>query len=592
MKRGHILSLGRRLAVVLGILVISVAPLNAKETTVTVLDFEVQSSERSHEYLGKGFAEFISVELSTIKQVVLVEREKRNEILDEMKFSLSGLTDDKDIMEIGKLLSSHYLITGSIFNMSGVLAITGRLIDVETGTVIIHSSSEGTMKEYKKITQQLTYEFLKALELEDQYTVQTVEGSSDDETVLASFSEAMDAYDKGENEEALEKLQKASKIDKKNKAVRRYINKLNIVTPKYQFEASLWGSAYNPALAAGLDKGIVFLNGDIFEPWKVALELGYVNNMVKTPSGDEVYFESNMFPGTAHLGYLAPLGEKFGIGIEMNWVTPFEYVEIYKGKDDPPKNVPIILDGEKVDKGFLLFLGEMYAGTTIGTSYRFSEMFSAGVNGSIYFPVGGFEQFQMEKEGNVIIYTDWDSDADDRKIALPDEAGFSFGLGFILKPLAEKLYIDFSALYPFITRYYYDIDQDAIINGTYPIYLSAAVNGQLIKNHLYIGLKSSFDIYKDPEATGFFLKETPVLEWWIFPFLSIRGGYILSYLSIDQQQSLGHGFMAGLTVKIGDFYIDLNYNRREAPLTSVGGFAVPHASFLINISFQNMPPRR
>jgi TolB-like protein len=45
---------------------------------LAVLDFEVQSDNPSYRYLGKGFAEFVSVNLLKIKDLQLVEREKHN----------------------------------------------------------------------------------------------------------------------------------------------------------------------------------------------------------------------------------------------------------------------------------------------------------------------------------------------------------------------------------------------------------------------------------------------------------------------------------------------------------------------------------
>jgi hypothetical protein len=74
------------------------------------------------------------------------------------------------------------------------------LIDVESGQVKAYASSEGSMSEYKKITQDLTVEILNALHINNSYVVQDVTSAENDEIVLASFSEAVDAYDTGDDD--------------------------------------------------------------------------------------------------------------------------------------------------------------------------------------------------------------------------------------------------------------------------------------------------------------------------------------------------------------------------------------------------------
>lgn len=53
--------------------------------------------------LGKGFAEIISFELGKTRAVRIVDREKRNEALQEMEFALSGATDEANQIHITDL---------------------------------------------------------------------------------------------------------------------------------------------------------------------------------------------------------------------------------------------------------------------------------------------------------------------------------------------------------------------------------------------------------------------------------------------------------------------------------------------------------
>ena len=68
---------------------------------VAIMDFQIESANDSYQHLGKGFAEFVSVELSGTPGLTLVDREKRNAALEEMKFGLSGLADGENAAEVG-----------------------------------------------------------------------------------------------------------------------------------------------------------------------------------------------------------------------------------------------------------------------------------------------------------------------------------------------------------------------------------------------------------------------------------------------------------------------------------------------------------
>ena len=61
--------------------------------------------------------------LSGTPGLTLVDREKRNAVLDETKFGMSGLADDKTRTELGKLLSVNYLLSGMILDLQGMLVV-------------------------------------------------------------------------------------------------------------------------------------------------------------------------------------------------------------------------------------------------------------------------------------------------------------------------------------------------------------------------------------------------------------------------------------------------------------------------------------
>lgn len=79
--------------------------------------------------------EMAVTEIGRIDTLTLVERKRLNDVLEEQRMSLSGLTDTSAAIEIGKLLSANYLVTGSVIEMAGSVVIFGRIINVESGEI-------------------------------------------------------------------------------------------------------------------------------------------------------------------------------------------------------------------------------------------------------------------------------------------------------------------------------------------------------------------------------------------------------------------------------------------------------------------------
>ena len=569
------------------------------QSAITILDFEVNSNNKDHKYLGKGFSQFVSVELSKYDELSIVEREKRNEIIEEIKVGLSGLTNEDDLIQLGNLLQAKYLVTGEIFDMSSQLVFTCRIIDIETGVVMKQISTEGDVGQYKIIVDNIVSGIAVTFDIEKQ--AESIATSSTDAEVLETFSNALDAYDKGDDERARTEIQKAKVLDGKNSAVIQLENKLIVISPKFQFEDPMWQSSYNPAASVMLDSNLFYFRSDIFQELFVG-DFEPNPNVILMGDATNPTYLYNLFPFLvkSRIGYNFKVSDKIGINTEIGYIVPNESVTIYD-IDNNDRSIPIIINGEEVATGSSLVMEEQYIQVTAGTAYKLTDNFSVGLNGSIILPINNYNPNGytgisgdeilfglLNEEGNTV--EDWNNDLDENdnenSYVLPDKIGFLINPGVLLLLFSQSLLVDFNVAIPINhVRYYYDYDQDAFINGTWPIYLSASVNGTLIDNKLFLGFKSNFDIYRDIEAKGFFLKETPVLEFWPTTFISMRGGYIFSFYSIDERSSYGHGILAGITFINNKFDLDVTYNNRTTPISIVEGVLVSTGSVLISVTY-------
>ncbi len=104
-----------------------------KISIVTVFDFNVENISQSE---GKLISDLFGSAIVSKSSLNVIGRNRRENILDEMKFSLSGCVDDSCQLEAGKMLAADGIITGTVGMASSRYIINVRLLDVETSEVL------------------------------------------------------------------------------------------------------------------------------------------------------------------------------------------------------------------------------------------------------------------------------------------------------------------------------------------------------------------------------------------------------------------------------------------------------------------------
>ncbi len=88
------------------------ASLKAAET-VSILNFDNTAQKAEHEWLRKGLAVMLTSDLMKCPDVQMVERENLQTILKEHALAQSGVIDETQAVQIGKLLHATLLVYGS-----------------------------------------------------------------------------------------------------------------------------------------------------------------------------------------------------------------------------------------------------------------------------------------------------------------------------------------------------------------------------------------------------------------------------------------------------------------------------------------------
>jgi len=173
-------------------------------------------------------AEYLNSAMSSFPGITVIERERLYDIINEQKFQLSGLTDDESVVEVSNLLNAKQMVVGSFLREGDNLTVSGRIVDVEGGTVLSSESiSAGYDNNLPQITKRFVFQLLAKLPeyeitIPFKAKINTIEDrdSSSDE----NYAKALEALFNNDEVTAMEFLERSvSGASLNNDAVNQYI---------------------------------------------------------------------------------------------------------------------------------------------------------------------------------------------------------------------------------------------------------------------------------------------------------------------------------------------------------------------------------
>lgn len=150
----------RRLSVLLMLLLLMAnhpfASPEKGKITIAIVDFKNTSGNSSLDYLEKSLPEMLITNLAIKGIFNIVERSRLQDAIKEMQLGMTGVVDQSNAVELGKAVGANAILLGSFLEISGVIRINARLIDVETSKVLKAESVQGDVgREIFNLTDQL-----------------------------------------------------------------------------------------------------------------------------------------------------------------------------------------------------------------------------------------------------------------------------------------------------------------------------------------------------------------------------------------------------------------------------------------------------
>jgi TolB-like protein len=119
-------------------LLISIFLITGKAQTqvrIAITDFENQSDRFHLDSWERLVPELLRDAFSASDGVTVVTRDRVEAIMKEQALSLSGMVDQGQVEEVGKLLQAEFIITGSILEINDRIRVSAAIIRIKTGEI-------------------------------------------------------------------------------------------------------------------------------------------------------------------------------------------------------------------------------------------------------------------------------------------------------------------------------------------------------------------------------------------------------------------------------------------------------------------------
>jgi len=114
---------------------------------LSVLSFEDRTHMPNLAWLRKGLADMLVAEFARNPSLVVVQRDRLEEVFREQAFQLSGRVAEESAVRVGRIAGATVLVTGSVSVVDGTLRLDAQLLDVERGAVLGTANAQGPVQD-------------------------------------------------------------------------------------------------------------------------------------------------------------------------------------------------------------------------------------------------------------------------------------------------------------------------------------------------------------------------------------------------------------------------------------------------------------
>lgn len=170
--------------------------------TLAVLYFDNNTKNADLDVMRKGLADMIVTDLVAWDGVTVVERDKFEAVVAELKLQRTKYFDQSTAVKIGKFLEARYLLTGSMMISGEKLILDAKLVDATKNAVVVTARADGGKDEVFEIEQALVERVAAGIDVKVKNERDRRRAKVPSLEALVDYSKAIDLSDSGKLDEA------------------------------------------------------------------------------------------------------------------------------------------------------------------------------------------------------------------------------------------------------------------------------------------------------------------------------------------------------------------------------------------------------
>jgi TolB-like protein len=190
------------------LIIISFTPVYAAEN-ISVLYFSNTAKNKDFDWLSKGLTDMLITDLSTVKELNVVERENLEKVIKEKEFSMTGITADDKALQVGKILNAGKLIYGSFIVTKGIIRIDAKTVNTTSGAVAGSVSVSGNPDTVLDLERELSAELLGVFKIQ----APELSGQGSNLNAVRNYYTGLILFDNGDYSSALKLFKDAAVLD-------------------------------------------------------------------------------------------------------------------------------------------------------------------------------------------------------------------------------------------------------------------------------------------------------------------------------------------------------------------------------------------
>ena len=198
--------------------------------TLAVMYFTNRGGEGEWDWLRKGLADLLITDLASSDRLLLVERERMQAVLKELKVSESGAIDKAVAIKAARIAKVDAALFGSYQVTGDEVEIEAHIVDLETASVRRVEWVKGTASEVHEVEKQLAGQLIANLDVElteaERERLKRLQTDSVD--AMAHFYRGLDLYDRGDYPHAFAGFRAAASKDSSYVHTRLWVAKIYI----------------------------------------------------------------------------------------------------------------------------------------------------------------------------------------------------------------------------------------------------------------------------------------------------------------------------------------------------------------------------